>query len=180
MKRLVLFLSIAVALSACTTTPAKSADVTDAIKQSLADASLKDVSVSQDRTKGIVTLSGHVASASDKAQAEAIAKSRAAGQVVANEIAVLPPGVESDQKAINSDIDKGIEKNLDAALIAHGIKRDVSYTVKNGVVTLSGTVLSQELRGELERLASGVPYVHQVVNTLQVRNQKATSRGGGV
>src|SRR5580765_5305155 len=99
MKRLFVCLSVAMALSACNTTPAKSADVTDAIKQSLADASLKDVSVSQDRTQGIVTLSGHVANATDKAQADAIAKSRAPDQVVANEIAVLPPVVESDQKA---------------------------------------------------------------------------------
>jgi osmotically-inducible protein OsmY len=180
MKRLLLVLSVAMALSACSTTPAKSPDVTDAIKQSLAAASLKDVSVSQDRTKGVVTLGGHVPNASEKEQAELIAKTQAPGQVVANEIAVLPPGIESDQKAVNSDLDKGIEKNLDAALIAHGMKQqDVSYAVKNGVVTLSGSVASQQLRSDVERLASGVPYVRQVVNTLQVKNQKATSRGGG-
>ena len=38
------------------------------------------------------------------------------GQVVANEIAVIPQGVESDAKKVNSDLDDGIKKNLDAAL----------------------------------------------------------------
>ena len=38
-------------------------------------------------------------------------------QVIANQIAVTPPGVEGEAKAVNSDLDAGIEKNLDAALI---------------------------------------------------------------
>ena len=41
----------------------------------------------------------------------------AGAQVVADEIAVIPVGVEEDAKAVNSDLDKGIEENLDAALI---------------------------------------------------------------
>ena len=64
-----------------------------------------------------MTLGGHVAADGDKAQAEAIAKSIAGGQVVADQIAVVPLGAESDARAMNSDLDKGIEQNLDAALI---------------------------------------------------------------
>jgi hyperosmotically inducible periplasmic protein len=55
---------------------------------------LKDVAVSQDRDKGIVTLSGQVASENDKAQAESLAKSLAGAQVVADQIAVIPVGGE--------------------------------------------------------------------------------------
>jgi len=47
--------------------------------------------------------------------------------------------------------------------------------VKNGVVTLKGSVNSQIRRTQVERIASGVPNVKQVVNELQVRDQKASS-----
>ncbi len=57
----------------------QSPDVSDSIRQSLDQAGLKDVSVSQDRDKGIVSLDGHVAADADKSQAETIAKSIAAG-----------------------------------------------------------------------------------------------------
>src|SRR5512140_1971979 len=92
----------------------QSPDVADGIRKSLDQAGLKDVSVSQDRDKGVVTLGGHVAADAAKSQAESIARSIAAGQFVANEIAVLPVGLESDAKTVNSDLDKAIEKNLDA------------------------------------------------------------------
>src|SRR5579862_2199855 len=118
MFRKILIVCFAGSLAACSTSATKSADVTDGIKRSLADANLRDVSVSQDRDKGIVTLTGHVMSDADKARAESLAKMQAAGQVVADEIVVTPPGAESDAKAITSDLDKGIEKNLDAALVS--------------------------------------------------------------
>ena len=76
------------------------------------------VKVSQDRDLGVVTLTGQVPSDDQKAQAESIARSFAAPQVVANQITVAPPGGESDAKKIDSDLDGGIEKDLDAALIS--------------------------------------------------------------
>jgi len=99
-------------LVSCSGTPAKSPDVSDSIRKSLDQAGLKDVSVSQDQDKGVVTLGGKVANESDKTQAEALAKSLASTQVVADQIAVLPPGLEKEAKAVNSDLDEGIEKNL--------------------------------------------------------------------
>jgi hypothetical protein len=50
---------------------AKSPDVTDSVRRSLDQAGLKDVSVSQDRDKGVVTLSGTATSDTEKGQAEA-------------------------------------------------------------------------------------------------------------
>src|SRR5438132_12406509 len=100
-------------LIGCTT--AKAPDVAANIRNSLNQAGLKDVWVSQDRDKGAVTLGGKVQQPEDKNRAEQIAKSLASGQVVADEIAVLPPGNESTAKSVNSDLDKGIENNLDAA-----------------------------------------------------------------
>jgi hyperosmotically inducible protein len=162
-------------LAGCSGTPSKSPDVSDSIRKSLDQAGFKDVSVSQDRDKGVVTLGGQVASENDKAQAESLAKSLAGAQVVADQIAVIPVGAEKEAKAVNSDLDGGIEKNLDAALIQNKMHDNVKYEVKNGVVTLTGEVNSQSKRDRAEKVAAGVPNVKQVVNDLQVKNQKATS-----
>ena len=153
----------------------KSPDVSDSIRKALDQAGLKDVSVSEDRDKGIVTLGGQVASDDQKAQAESLAKSFAGTEVVADQIAVIPAGAEKEAKAMNSDLDQGIEKNLDAALIQNKMHHDVKYSVKSGVVTLTGEVNSQDKRTLAEKVATGVPNVQQVVNNLQVRNQKASS-----
>jgi hyperosmotically inducible protein len=161
-------------LAGCSQT-AKSPDVSDNIRRSLDEAGLKKVSVTQDREKGVVTLGGQVEGDRDKAQAESIAASIAAGQVVANQIAVVPLRAASEAQSVNADLDKGIEQNLDAALIQNRLHDHVKYAVKNHVVTLTGEVDSQSRRREAEAVAASVPNVQQVVNELQVKNQKATS-----
>ncbi len=162
-------------LVGCSTQSTKSADVAASIRTSLDQSGFKDVSVSQDREKGVVTLGGRVASDADKSQAESIARSLAGEQVVANEIAVLPPGAEKDAKMVNTDLDKGIDNNLHAALVVEKLEDVVKYSVKNHVVTLTGEVDSQAKRARAEEIASTVPNVQQVVNALQVKKQKATS-----
>jgi hyperosmotically inducible protein len=162
-------------MAGCSATAAKSPDVSDGLRKSLDQAGFKNVSVSQDRDKGIVTLGGQVASDNDKSQAESLAKSFAGTQVVADQIAVIPVGGEKEAKAVNSDLDKGIEQNLDAALIQNKMHDEVKYEVKSGVVTLTGEVNSEDKRTRAEKVATRVPNVQQVVNDLQVKNQKASS-----
>ena len=157
----------------CSTTEQKAPDVSSQIRDSLDQAGLKDVSVSQDRDMGVVTLKGTTTSDADKAQAESIAKSIASSQAIANEIAVRPTGDESIAKSVDSDVDKRIEKNLDAALTKNRLKK-VKYDVKNGVIILKGDVNSKSQPEEAEKLTAGVPNVKQVVNELQVKNEKAT------
>ena len=159
----------------CSKMSAKSPDVADGIRTSLDQAGLKNVSVIQDRDKGIVTLGGQVGSESDKAQAESLAKSLASSQVVANQIAVIPLGGEKAAKAVNSDLDQGIENNLDASLIQNKMHDSVKFEVKSAVVTLTGEVNSEDMRSRAANVASAVPNVQQVVNDLQVKNQKASS-----
>jgi hyperosmotically inducible periplasmic protein len=159
----------------CNEDAAKSPDVSDNIRKSLDQAGLKDVSVSQDRDKGIVTLGGQVATDNAKFQAESLAKSLAGAQVVADQIAVIPVGAEKAARAVNSDLDQGIEKNLDAALIQNKLHDNVTYTVKSGVVTLTGEVNSENSRARAGNIAAAVPNVQQVVNDLQVKDQKASS-----
>ena len=152
----------------------KSPDVTQGVRDGLNQAGLKDVSVSQDRDKGVVTLSGTVLSDSEKAQAESIARAAAGSQVVADQIAVRPPGEESMAKAVDSDLDKGISSNLDAALVQNHLDHDVKFDVKNGVVTLKGTVHSPAKRTQAAQVANSVPHVTQVVNEVEVKDRKAT------
>jgi hyperosmotically inducible periplasmic protein len=161
------------ALSGCSSAP-KAPDVAANVRTALSQAGLPDITTTQDRDKGVVTLTGHVPSDNDKIRAESIARSVAGQQVVANQIEVLPPGVEADAKKVNAALDKGVAANMDAALIQYNL-RDVKYTVKNHVVTLTGDVDSQEIRTKAETVAAAVPNVQQVVNELQVRVQKATS-----
>lgn len=161
-------------LAACSSAP-KAADVTAPVRNALKQAGLKNVSVSEDREKGVVNLTGNVANDSDKAEAESIAKANAGGQVVADEIAVLPPNDQSTAKTVNSDLDAGIKKNLDAALVQNRLNKRVKFSVKNGLVKLTGTVDSRATRSEAEQVAANVPNVQQVVNELDVRYQRATS-----
>jgi hyperosmotically inducible periplasmic protein len=172
---LTLALFAAATLVGCSGTAAKSTDVSASIRELLDQAGLKDVSVSQDRVKGVVTLGGDVASERNKMEAKALAESQAGTQVVADEILIIPSGSEREAEAVNSDLNDGIEKNLDAALIQSHLHRSVKYEVKRGVVTLTGEVNSENKRDRAEQVAMKVPNVKQVVNNLQIKDQKATS-----
>jgi len=175
MIRYVSALLVVVGLTACSPAPAKSPDVSDSLRASLDGAGLKDVTVKQDRDKGVVTLGGSVVNDADKARAEAAAKAVAPRDVVANEIKVLLPGIESDAKTVSSDVDDAIGKNLHAALIQTGYKDGVDYSVKSGVVTLTGTAQTEAQRAAIEKVAAAVPNVAQVVNTMEIKNHRATT-----
>ena len=95
---------------------------------------------------------------------------------MSDQIGVRPAGDESTAKKVDSDLDSGINKNLEAVLIQYKLSQGVKYDVTNGVVTLKGDVVSQSKRDSVEKLAQQVPNVKQVVNELEVKHQKATSR----
>jgi hyperosmotically inducible periplasmic protein len=161
-------------LFGCSSQPQAPA-VADNVRTSLNQAGIKDVSVKQDRDKGVVTLSGNVPTPDVKAQAQQIAQNAAGNQVVANEIAVVPPNDHNVAKDYNSDIDKAIDKNLDAALISGGYRSGIHHTEKNGVVTLTGKVDNENQRQQVQTIAQNVPNTQQVVNELQTTHERATS-----
>jgi osmotically-inducible protein OsmY len=162
-------------LVGCSARSTRAADVSGSLNTALDQAGLKNVSVTEDRDKGVVTLGGHVAADAEKLQAQSIATSMAGAQVVSNQIEVIPAGGDHDAKKIDSDLDKGIEGNLDAALLQGGLHKNINYAVKNQVVTMTGEVDSQSKRVQAQEIAAAVPNVQQVVNELQVKAQKATS-----
>jgi len=169
-----MFVAVLVMLVGCQS-QSKSPDVKDAVKQSLEQAGYRDVSVSQDRDKGVITLGGTVGTEADRSQAESVAKSAAAGNIISNQIGVRPAGNEGVAKDVQSDLDKAVEKNVDAVLLKNKWNHDVSHDVKNGVVTLKGKVNSQSKRSTIEKVVADVPNVRQVVNELDVSDQKATT-----
>lgn len=173
-----LFLCLALAAGVACSNKEKSPDIKANVEQALNQAGLKDIGVSQDRDKGIITLTGNVGSDAEKTQAQSIAQSIAGSEVVSNEIAVRPAGDESTAKTVDSDLDKAIDKNVDAKLVEMKLDHGVRHDVKNGVVTLKGTVASQATRARIEKATSDVPNVKQVVNELEIKNQKATTTHG--
>ncbi|HTQ53338.1 MAG TPA: BON domain-containing protein [Bryobacteraceae bacterium] len=160
-------------LTGCTAR--KSPPVAAATRKALDQAGLKNVSVKQDRENGVVFLAGQAPNDAAKAQADAIAQGIAVGQVVANEIAVVPPNSGSQTRTLYADLDKGIQSNLDAALIRNGVPGAIHHRSENGVVLLTGTVSSEQARNQAQQVAVGVPNVQQVVNELQIQHQKATA-----
>ena len=155
----------------------QSVDVKDAVESALSQAGYTSVTVAQDRDKGVITLSGNVATEEDKQGAASVTQSVSSTLVIANQIGVRPAGFTSEAEQIDSSLDTAIEKNFEAMLIAGRMDKDITYAAKNGVLTLKGEVNSQAKRNELEKLAASVPNVKQVVNELQVKGQKATSTG---
>ena len=150
--------------------PDEKAAVTNSLK---ANNSLNDVSVSQDRDKGVMTLTGNVDSQDLKDQAESYAKQAAPDYTVANEIGVRPPQV-SQAGSVASDLDSAIEDNFKASIKAHSNLDDqsISGTAKNGTLVLKGTVKTSAQKKEAEDLAKHIPNVQQVVNELEVKPSK--------
>jgi len=150
--------------------PDEKTSVTNALNTN----NLNAVSVSQDRDKGVMTLTGNVPSDTFKNQAETLAKQAAPDYTIADEIGVQPPGAESQAGAVSSSLDNAIEDNFKASLKAHKNLDDQSihYTAKNGTLVLKGDVKTERQKREAYELAKQVPNVQQVVNEIEVKPTK--------
>ncbi|HEX3893215.1 MAG TPA: BON domain-containing protein [Terracidiphilus sp.] len=148
-------------------------DEKDAVNTSLKSSNLSAVNVSQDRDKGVMTLSGNLASEDMKNQAETVAKQAAPDYTIADEIGVRPPDV-GQAGSIASNVDSAIEDNFKATLKAHDSLNDqsISGSAKNGTLVLKGSVKTTAQKKEAEKLAKTVPNVQQVVNELEVKPGK--------
>jgi hyperosmotically inducible protein len=180
-RRGLLFSSAAVLASTLTVAGchANHADEKDAVTNSLKTNSLGEVSVSQDREKGVMTLKGDVATDDQKQQAGTLAQQAAPDYQIANEIGVRPPNTDQ-AGAVASNVDKGIEDNFKAAIKAHKALDDqsISGSAKNGTLEITGSVKTAEQKAEVEKLAKKVPNVQQVVNELEVKPNKHSTAAG--
>jgi len=129
--------------------------------------------------KQLVTLRGDVKSQEDKDRVEQIARESGGGYIVSNEVGIRPEGVEKEARNIDKNVDAAIEKNFKAVLIASRLdNQHITYSVKNGVLTLKGKVDDPMLREKAEKLAASVPNVQQVVNELDIKsgNRKSAEK----
>lgn len=148
-------------------------DEKSAVTNSLNSNNLNAVDVSQDRDKGVMTLSGNLASQDLKNQAETLAKQAAPDYTIADEIGVRPPNV-GEAGSVASNLDSAIEDNFKASIKAHGNLNDqnIRGSAKNGTLMLEGSVKTVAQKHEAEKLAKKVPNVQQVVNELEVKPDK--------
>ena len=160
-------------IAGCQHQPAH-ADEKAAVTNSLNSNNLSSLSVSQDRDKGVMTLTGDVSSDDQKSQAENLAKQAAPDYTIADEIGVRPLGEQSQAKAVDSSLDNGIEDNFKAEIKAHKSLDDQSIhaKVKNGTLVLTGSVKTADQKREAGSLAKKVPNVQQVVNELEIKPNK--------
>ncbi len=150
------------------------ADVKDLVVAALKANNLTDVSVAQDRDKGVLTLTGNLQTDAQKMTAESVVKQNAPDYVVADEIGVRPVGAEGQAKAISSNLDDAIESNFKAMLKANPNLDDQSihYKAKNGTFVLTGSVKTAAQKAQAGSLATSVPNVQSVVNELEVDTGK--------
>jgi hyperosmotically inducible protein len=155
-------------------------DMKDQVSKTLDNAGYKDVKVEVNRDKQLVILTGEIKSDQDKQRAAELAKEAAGNFVVSNEIGVRPPDAGSEAKNVDTNLDKAIEHDFKAEIVANRLdKQSIKYEAKNGVLTLKGKVRNPAVRDKVEELAAKVPNVRQVVNEIDISGpQPAKSRSG--
>ncbi|HEX8817785.1 MAG TPA: BON domain-containing protein [Terriglobales bacterium] len=164
-----LLLCAAFVLTGCN--KSQHADEKDAVNNALTANNLGAVSVSQDRDKGVMTLTGDLDTDALKQQAQSVAQTAAPDYTIANQIGVRPPD-NGQAKAVDNKLDDGIEDNYKAALKAHQNldAQSISCSSKNGTLILSGSVQTAAQKKQAAQLAKNVPNVKQVVNEIEVKS----------
>lgn len=149
-------------------------DSKGAVDSALTQNNLGAIHVSQDRDKGVITLTGNVPNDAQKKQAEDAAKGAAPDYTIADEIGVVPPADASATKSALSDTDTAIEDTFKADMKKNRALNDQSIDIKskNGAVILTGSVKTAAQKRQAGMIAKKVPNVQQVVNELKVEPKK--------
>jgi hyperosmotically inducible periplasmic protein len=149
-------------------------DEQSAVTSALQTNNLGSVNVSQDRQKGVITLTGDVSSEDQKAQAAATAKQAAPDYTIADEIGIAPQTAANQAGPAASSLDSAIEDSYKAEIKGHRNLDDqsIDYSAKNGTLVLKGSVKTAAQKREAEKLAKDVPNVQQVVNEIEIRPGK--------
>jgi osmotically-inducible protein OsmY len=159
-----MLLAAGLTMSACSDNRAN--DPSDTVQAALKNANLGDVDVNYDRDEKVVHLKGTVDTADQRARAEQIAE-RAVGTSgkVLNEVTVK--GV--DEKTADDNDGKIKDRLKEMVDINETLKdRDITFTVNNGAVEVSGTVASAAEKTRVTEIVRTVDGVRDVANGLQV------------
>ena len=148
--------------------------ITTAVKTKFAaDDMVKATKIDVDTKDGVVTLTGNVDTAEVKSHAVEVARNTKGVTSVVDQLSVAPPPVAtSGVKEVLTDaaITTAVKTALLADPISSGLKIDVDTS--NAVVTLKGTVASNDEKARAEELTKATAGVSSVVNELKVSPKK--------
>ena len=149
--------------------------ITTAVKAKFAaDDMVKAYKVDVDTKEGVVTLTGNVDTAEVKSHAVEVARNTKGVTSVVDQLSVAPPPVAtSGVKEVLTDaaITTAVKAALIVDPISSGLKVDVDTS--NAVVTLRGTVKSDQEKARAEDVAKTTAGVSSVVNDLKVSPKKS-------
>jgi len=163
-----LVLAVGCASTQSAETQIDDATIGTAVKAKItADPELNPFEIDVDVDEGMVRLSGVVESASDRTEAERLARNTDGVRGVRNDLTV------GDKTAGETVTDAVITTKVEAKLAADTevSAANVDVDTSQGVVTLSGTVKTDTARAEAEKLARGTDGVKRVRNLLKVRSK---------
>jgi osmotically-inducible protein OsmY len=170
-------LAAACLLAGCNNGP-KYPDSKAQVTSSLAQDSLSNLTVSQDRKQGLITLTGTVPSEEKKLQAEDIAKSAAPKYRIVDQTGVLPaassgaPLPSTEVTATPSQTNVEIQQQFNERVkLHHSLARPgntITATSKNGDLIITGKVRAQSDKREVEKLANSISNVQKVEDDLTV------------
>jgi hyperosmotically inducible protein len=170
--------TLLISLTGCESRTATDATVTTAVKNKIAaDPVTSAARINVDTSNGVVTLSGSVPTTAEKSEAERIARNTQGVTQVVNNITVeggvtgTPGAAGSPEMTATPGGETGAGGTMSDAAILTGIKSQLvangiigtNVDVKNGEVTITGTVDNAQDKSKAEQIArqsSGVKTVH--------------------
>jgi hyperosmotically inducible periplasmic protein len=180
--------TLVISLTGCETRTATDAAVTTAVKNKIAaDPTTSAARINVDTANGVVTLSGSVPTVAEKAEAERIARNTQGVTQVVNNIgvegggpggAVTPEtgvtpgtaGTPGGETAGGSISDATILTSIKSQLLAGGII-GTNVDVKNGEVTITGSVANAQDKSRAEEIARQASGVKRVNNRLTIKQR---------
>jgi osmotically-inducible protein OsmY len=142
--------------------------ITSAVKMLLlTDSQTPALDINVDSWDGVVTLFGIVSSQEAKAAAEADARKVSGVKRVDNELQVVASAKQAAGQVRDEEVERAVKQAFDTPDL-----KDISIEVKNGVVRLTGTVLSGARRLEAAMAARAVPGVRAVEDDLRLVTAK--------
>ena len=152
-------------------------DEKSAVTSSLNSNNLSNVSVSQDRDKGVITLTGDVNSEDQKSQAAVLAKQAAPDYTIRDEIGVRPQALRARRSPWTRISMTPSKTTTRLRSKATGIWTTRASTIRPRMarLVLKGSVKTVAQKKEAEKLAKSVPNVQQVVNEIEVKPGKHSS-----
>jgi len=159
--------ALVISLTGCERRSATDATVTTSVKNKLAaDPTTSAARINVDTSNGVVTLSGAVPTAAEKAEAERIARNTQGVTQVVNNITV-----ERGESANGGTLsDAAILTSIKSQLVANGII-GTNVDVKNGEVTITGEVDNAQEKSKAELIARQASGVKSVKNQLTIKRR---------